>query len=97
MVGAELRLEAVSGGAFGAGHDTRVVDQDVELVGACCEKLSGEFAHGGEAVEVQMQEVEFSGLEDGGKCILAFGEVACGAEDVCAGGFEGTRGFDADS
>ena len=66
VVGAELELEAVGGGALRAGHDPGVADQDVDgpAVGKVARR---EGPHAGQRREVQLPQLEVGprhGLED---------------------------------
>lgn len=47
--------------------------------------------HRCEQFKVQVQQVKFPRLKNGAEGFFAFGQVACGVEDVRAGGFEGAN------
>jgi hypothetical protein len=66
VVCAELSFEPVGCGALGRDHNACVVDKDVEFVVAASQKGGCEGAYGGKGVEVEVQEVDFSGGQDGG-------------------------------
>ncbi len=60
VIGAELHLEAVRGGAVRDGHHARVVDQQVEALGVAGRPRLGEAAH-----RAQVGQVEASHVDDG--------------------------------
>ena len=62
VVGAELQLEAVGGTLERRDHDAGVVDEQVELA----VPRAGELAHGGEAREVELANLDVAGHLRGG-------------------------------
>ena len=78
VVRPELELEAVGRLGFGAGHDARVVHEDVEGLVARQEAL-GEGANARQRVELELLHLDAlvaGGLADGLRGRLALGEVA---------------------
>ncbi len=99
MIGAELRFEAAGDAAFGACHDTRVVDQNVKRTSRRDETL-GEGTYAIEILEVHRRRFDsFVARRRAKVCrsLLAFFPRTHRHDDTRAGARQSANGFHAET
>ena len=96
VAGSKLKLESICGLALWCRHDTRVIDEDIQCL-APLQKIHSSSMDTLEGIEVHLQQLSSSWLENVRKGSLAFDNVANPKEKLHPCSFEGSRGLDANA